>query len=91
MFFTEFYSIHLVSDKVKIVEYLIENGAEINAKDNVGRTALHLSIRDGAYVPKPMDKFDVVKMIIENDAEINIQDKYGMTPLHLAIEDGLFI
>lgn len=101
VFFTNFPWIFLVSckfiqlfslktDKIGIVEYLLQNGAEIDAKDNEGRTALHLSIRDGAYVPKPMDKFDVVRMLIKNDAEIDIQDKYGMTPLHLAIQDGLF-
>ena len=55
---------------------LLENGADVNAKDNNGETALH----DAA----PFGKKELVKLLIENGAD----DKNKQRALHLAAEKG---
>lgn len=78
-----------IPDKVKIVEYLIENGADINAKNNDGQTALHLCINGGSYAVKPLHSVFIAEMLIKNDAEVDVQDKNEQnTPLHLAAAEG---
>lgn len=66
---------------------MLEHGAEINARNNQGKTPLHSSIKDGYYVVQPMDKYDVVFLLLENGANANIQDNDGNTPLHFELMD----
>ena len=54
---------------------LIENGADVNAKNYQGNTPLHLAI----HKPKTAEFF------IENGADVNAKNYQGNTPLHLAI------
>ena len=57
---------------------LIDNGANINWKDNGGWTALIKAIVLG-YV-------DIVKMLMEKGADANIKDKWGDSAITKAIE-----
>jgi ankyrin repeat protein len=66
--------IHLAS--VKSIPVLIAAGADINAKDEDGRTALHRAAREG--------RNDVVAELIRNNASVHSTDNRGRTPLHLA-------
>lgn len=60
---------------------LLANGAQINIKDDFGRTPLHIaSVR--------YDE-EIVKTLINNGADVNVKDKKGMTPLHWAAREGL--
>jgi hypothetical protein len=61
----------------KAVRYLLERGADINLRDKLGRTALHLTIRP-AHV-------ETLKLLLEYKADITIKDNDGNTPLHLAV------
>jgi ankyrin repeat protein len=62
----------------EIVELLIENGADVNAKEPSDRwTALHLVARDGHA--------DFVEMLLQNGAEVDPQDMHGNTPLNGAV------
>ena len=63
--------------ELKIVKFLVENGANIEIKDNNGMTPLSNACR-GGYL-------DVVKFLIENGANIETKDVNGMTPLLKAI------
>jgi hypothetical protein len=56
---------------------LIENGANVNLKDNDGNTALMINI----------DEFDVFKYLVENKADLNIRNEKGQTALILAAEE----
>lgn len=61
---------------LQMVEQLIEQGADINAKADNGWTALHYAAKRG-YV-------EVVKYLIEQGADINAKNNAGETPLYEA-------
>ncbi|MGL9757975.1 MAG: ankyrin repeat domain-containing protein [Wolbachia sp.] len=60
------------SNYVKVVELLIEKGANVNIRDNEGKAPLH-------FVNHPY----MAEMLLNKGAEVNIQDNEGRTPLHL--------
>ena len=62
---------------LEVVKYLLENGADINAKDsNWGYTVL---IYAAEYV-----NLETVQFLIENGADFNIKNNEGKTALDLA-------
>ena len=61
---------------------MVENGADINAKDDGGWTALMLASYNG--------EFEVVKYLVESGANINAKDNDGRTALMLASLNGKF-
>jgi len=60
-----------------LAKFLIEKGADINAKDSSGQTALFYAINAGDA--------RMAKLLIERGSEINVSDANGRTPLLLAI------
>ena len=65
------------SGKSLVVQFLIDNGAEIEAVDNLGQTALHLAAK--------LMNFVLIKLLVHAGADINARDKNGNTPLLLLI------
>lgn len=63
--------------KRDIIEYLVQNGADVNRKTSVynpkGEIPLHMAVR--------MDEYDVASLLLSNGAEPNNADKDGETPL----------
>ena len=64
----------------KIVQVLLENSANIDAKHNLGRSAFQLEVGVGHH--------STVELLLDNGMDINGRDLCGNTALHLAIERG---
>jgi ankyrin repeat protein len=62
---------------VEIVKFLLEKGADVNAKNNRDETPLH----NASY----SDRNNVVKLLIEKGAKVDSKNDYGRTALHLAV------
>jgi ankyrin repeat protein len=67
------------TSQVYEVEMLIKYGANINAQNNEGNTALHFSL----------SKLNILKKLIEAGANSNIENKYGMTGLEMAFSEQI--
>ncbi len=65
---------------IEIIEYLLDNGADINAKNNYGWTALIWASRNGHK--------DIVKLLLDNNADINVQHNNGFKALIWASVNG---
>ena len=66
----------LQNQKYEVAMILIEEGADLDLKDNLGWTALHYAARDGSN--------EVVDLLLVGSANPNLQSKDGYTPLMLA-------
>jgi ankyrin repeat protein len=62
----------------EIVELVIANGADVNAKDEYGLTPLHNAAYKGHK--------EVVELVIAKGADVNAKGVEGWTPLDIAIE-----
>ncbi len=60
------------------VKDLLEKGANINVKDDQGKTPLHI------IVSTSKNKKEIVELLLEKGAKINAKDNEGKTPLDLA-------
>lgn len=62
------------------VNKLLDCGADVNSKDECGRTALHFA--------SAMRKLAVVKRLLERGSDVNIRTDFGMIALHCAAQSG---
>ena len=63
-----------------VAKVLIDNGADIKAKDEYGHTALHMAASEG--------RIELAKVLIGNGADINVKDQNGHTALYEATRSG---
>lgn len=62
---------------------LIQGGAELDVRDNAGRTPLHYAC--GRWSLRgPFDRFGIVRLLVESGANVNIRDDKGETALGIA-------
>ena len=65
---------------VKEVQYFIDRGVDVNAKDDYKSSALHFAAQNG--------RDDIAKVLIENGAFVDIRTNLqNETPLHMACLD----
>ena len=61
------------------VEAMLEGGADVNAKDDDGWTALHFAAGDGTP--------ELIKLLLSKGLKADAEDKDGATPLEMAEEE----
>ena len=61
-------------DQVKMAEFLIRNGADVNAKGDDGGTALHAAAFLGQY--------EIAKLLIQNGADVDARNNEGETVIN---------
>ena len=67
-----------LSNDTKTAQLLINNKANIEAKDEDDETPLHYSVR--------FHHLETTQLLIDNGANINAKNKHGKTPLDIAKE-----
>jgi ankyrin repeat protein len=60
---------------------LLDNGADVNAKNDLGQSALHLSVNANCL--------KVIRLLVANNADLEIKDNYGRTPLQYSVLGGV--
>ncbi|WKF84405.1 ankyrin repeat domain-containing protein [Lacticaseibacillus pantheris] len=71
----------LIDDKLKIIKFLIKNGADVNRIDKkLRRNALHV-LTFTEMRPNVDYLLTVVKLLVEAGIDVNAQDKFGATPI----------
>jgi cytohesin len=63
-------------DEAKILELLLDHGAEIDGRNRKGETPLHLAARNGSV--------SAVKVLIQRGADVNVRDESDFTPAFYA-------
>ena len=69
-----------MGNATETAQLLLTQGAEINAKNDKGRTPLHNAAEDNAT--------ETAQLLLTQGAEINAKNDKGLTPLHDAARDG---
>lgn len=74
--------LHLAAgyNNFEVAEYLLENGADVNAQDKGGLIPLHNASSYG--------HLDIAALLIKYNTVVNATDKWGFTPLHEAAQKG---
>jgi len=75
------YSSMHIDDKLKIIKILVENGYNVNEKNNDGNTAVMICINCH-------DVLRIAKFLVEQGANINEKNNEGNTAIIRAVEHG---
>ena len=73
----------------ELIQFLLEQGAEVNAKNNHGQTSLHYTYAtfDKVNYSHYTYNTEMTKFLMEHGADINTKDNRGDTPLHTICYD----
>ena len=63
---------------IRVLKHLLANGAEVNHRNQFGRTPLHRAADE--------DRLEVVRLLLDHGAEVNARDCRGSTPLIASAE-----
>ncbi|XP_077992722.1 poly [ADP-ribose] polymerase tankyrase-2-like [Glandiceps talaboti] len=69
-------------NRVTVVEYLLQHGADVHAKDKGGLVPLHNACSYGHY--------EVTELLVKHGAVVNVADLWKFTPLHEAAAKGKY-
>lgn len=65
-------------DNFPLIELIKPNSNEIEQKNKLGQTLLHIAIQNRSY--------KIIEYLLENGSNINVKDNKDNTPLHIAIQ-----
>jgi len=65
---------------VEVVQYLVEHGADVNASEDDGATAVYIASQNG--------HLEVVRYLVEHGADVNASEDDGITTLLIASQEG---
>ncbi len=68
----------VASEQIDLLEFLIQNEADINIQDRRNNTPLHIALQN--------DNIDIAKILIENDADVSIENYDNISPFCLMLE-----
>lgn len=57
-----------------MVQYLLQNGANVDARDQPGNTALHVAVRKGYR--------RIATLLLDSGSDVNVRDYNGNAPIH---------
>ena len=69
----------ILQDQTQIVEFLIQQSADVNAKNRDGGTALHTAAFLGQY--------EVAELLVQKGADVNAKNEDGETPISSTMAD----
>lgn len=73
----------------EMVEFLLNNGADPNVRNEDGTTPLHIAAECGdPYVY--IDRVKIADMLMKHGADPNAGDSHKQTPLMIAADNGRF-
>jgi len=67
-----------ISDVRAVVEFLLDRGANVNARGWRGQTVLHRAVVWGVM--------EVVQLLVDRGADLQVRDRMGETPHDIAVE-----
>ena len=73
--------VETAAGSVDRVRDLIARGADVNARNYKGQTALHCAARAGFV--------EIVSLLLEHGAEVDLRDRAGHTPLMTALRSTI--
>ena len=72
-----------IDEEIESLQEALDNGANINTRDNTGRTALSYAAADSFY--HNTGRNEIIEFLLENGADVNTQDNNGNSALIWAI------
>ncbi len=70
----------VVDGDIERVKSEISTGRDLNSKNRMGWTLLHIAVRN--------KRTEIAQLLIDKGADVNVRDNHGRRPLHLAVESG---
>lgn len=71
-----------IHPRQRVIQMLIDNGADINACDKQGRTVLHAVATQRKYGPRPLI-LDLMKLLVDAGAQAGASDADGATAVDI--------